>query len=347
MSYNYTLKYRTFDQLIAAAKGDFRKYDLNDEIMDQDLVKVAQRVNYDLGLRINETKEIVLEVEKGRVRLPNNFYTLNFMFMCGTYETKQYLPQGTQVEERVIDPVAPVYQPTPPNVIDVCTDPVIPEPCEPCNDCGTPCCDTVCACAQTAPCNTSLGCSINCKGETIQLVQTLKFETRTFSTMKPVKLLENAQSIDCDCPNLYWESPFTGWIKDGWLYLNFKTGKIYLNYQGSMEDDDGNLLVLDHDMINEYYEYALKQRILENLVMNDANVSQAKIQLIEQRYRLAKSAAKSIVNTPNYSELKRVWKMNRKALWGKYYNMFSSYPVNNVSNLNGTGTNRREWQRNE
>ena len=53
MSYNYTLKYRTFDQLIAAAKGDFRKYDLNDEIMDQDLVKVAQRVNYDLGLRIN------------------------------------------------------------------------------------------------------------------------------------------------------------------------------------------------------------------------------------------------------------------------------------------------------
>ena len=85
MSYNYTLKYRTFDQLIAAAKSDFRKYDLNDEISDIDLVKVAQRVNYDLGLRINQTKEIVLEVEKGRVRLPNNFYTLNFMFMCGSY----------------------------------------------------------------------------------------------------------------------------------------------------------------------------------------------------------------------------------------------------------------------
>jgi hypothetical protein len=338
MSYNYTLKYRTFDSLLASAKGDFRKYDLNDEIMDQDLVKVAQRVNYDLGLRINQTKEVVLEVEKGRVRLPNNFYTLNFMLMCGSYETKQYLPQGTQVEERIID-AGPEYQLAPPNVIDVCQDPITPEPCDPCLQCGEPVdCGQPCE-----PCSsTAISCSLNCKGETTQLVQTLKYETRQFSVLKPVRLLENAQAIDCDCPNLYWDSPFTGWIKDGWLYLNFQTGKIYLNYQGMMESDDGQLMVPDHDMINEYYEYALKQRILENLVMNDGDVSQAKIQLIEQRYRMAKSAAKSIVNTPNFSELKRVWKANRKAMYGKYYNMFMSFPMQNFNNKRRINT--RAWQ---
>lgn len=333
MSYSYTMKYRTFDQLLAAAKSDFRKYDLNDEIMDQDLVKVAQRVNYDLGLRLNETKEVVLEVEKGRVRLPNNFYTLNFMLMCGSYETKTYMPQGTHVEERIIDTAVP-YQQAPPNVIDVCQDPLTESECDPCGQCGDPCCDEPC----TACSSSAISCSLNCKGETTQLVQTLKFETRSFTTLQTVRLLENAQSIDCDCPNLYWDSPFTGWIKDGWLFLNFQTGKIYLNYQGMMEDDAGNLLVPDHDMINEYYEYALKQRILENLLMNDVVVSQAKIQLIETRYRTARNYAKSIVNTPNFNELRRVWKMNRKAMYSKYYDMFASYPR---QNFNGPTSRRR------
>ena len=333
MSYNYTLKYRTFDQLLAAAKSDFRKHDLNDDINDQDLVKVAQRVNYDLGLRINQTKEAILEVEKGRVRLPNNFYVLNFMLMCGTYETKQYLPQGTQVEERIINP-APAYQVAPPNVIDVCQDPVGPVPCDPCMQCGE-----VTACDEPCPqCSkTDISCSLNCKGETTQLVQTLKFETRQFKVLKPIRLLENAQDIDCDCPNLYWDSPFTGWIKDGWLYLNFQVGKVYLNYEGMMEDDNGMLLTPDHDMLNEYYEYALKQRILENLVMNDVPVTDRKVKMIEERYRTAKNAAKSIVNTPNFEELRRVWKANRKAMYGKYYNMFSSFPVGNLGHTNRGG----------
>lgn len=338
MSYNYTLKYRTFDQLLAAAKSDFRKYDLNDEIMDQDLVKVAQRVNYDLGLRINETKEIVLEVEKGKVRLPNNFYVLNFAMLCGSYTTKQYNPQGTHVEERIVD-AAVEYQTPPPNVIDVCQDPVEPEactpdPCDPCNDCG----QTTCGCT-----NTAVSCNLNCKGETVQLVQTLTYETREYSFMSPIKLLQNAQSIDCDCPNLYWDAPNTGWIKDGWLHVNFQVGKVYINYEGMMEDENGLLLTPDHDMLNEYYEYALKQRILENLVMNDVPVTDKKIQMIEQRYRMAKNAAKSIVNTPNFSELKAVWKANRNAMYGKYYDMFSSYPraLNRNTNRHSTWRNRR------
>ncbi len=321
MSYNYTLKYRSFDTLLADARSDFKKYQLQGGIDPQELIKVAKRVNYDLGLRLNQTKEVILEVEKGRVRLPNNFYTLNFMFMCGSYEVKTYLPQGTHVEERIVNAATP-YQVAPPNVIDVCQDEPVVSPCDPCSQCNTPCCDGPCqSCASP-----TISCSLNCKGETIQLVQTLKFETRVYSVLSPVKLLQNAQDIDCDCPNLYWDSPLTGWIKDGWLYLNFQTGKVYLNYQGMMEDDDGNILVPDHDMLNEYYEYALKQRILENLIMNDEVVSQAKIQLIETRYRAARNAAKSIVNTPNFSELKQMWQVNRKAMYHKYYNMFASYP---------------------
>lgn len=323
MSYNYTLKYRTFDELMVDVKGDFKKYDLQDLISDQDMIKVTKKVNYDLGLRINMTKEVILEVEKGRVKLPNDFYTLNFALMCGNYTVKQYVPQGTHIEERIIDPVAPEYQQAPPPIDLENCEPEEVDPCDPCLQCGNPCCDDPC---QRCSSN-ELSCSLNCKGDTVQLYQILKSETREYRTLRPVRILENAMDIECDCPNLYWDSPFTAWIKDGWIYTNFKTGKLYINYQGLMEDEHGNLLVLDHDMINEYYEYALKRRILENLIMDDVPVSPGKIQLIETRHREARVYALSIVNTPNYGELKKMWKKNRKAQYAKYYNMFNSFPV--------------------
>jgi len=80
MSYNYTLQYRTFDSLMADVAADFDKYSTADLIEPHQLVKVARRVNYDLGLRIFQTKEHILEIEKGKARLPNDFFTLNFAF---------------------------------------------------------------------------------------------------------------------------------------------------------------------------------------------------------------------------------------------------------------------------
>jgi len=79
--------------------------------------------------------------------------------------------------------------------------------------------------------------------------------------------------------------------------------------------------IFDNPFVNEYYEYALKQRILENLYMNGEDVVQ-RIQLIEQRLRAARNNALTIVNTPDYEEMKKLWETNRKAMYGKYYDMF-------------------------
>jgi hypothetical protein len=81
--------------------------------------------------------------------------------------------------------------------------------------------------------------------------------------------------------------------------------------------------VVDHPMINEYYEYAIKQRLLENLFINGEDV-QAKMQLIEQRLRGARNNALSIVNTPDFAEMKKLWELNRKGMYHKYYNMFKT-----------------------
>ena len=329
MDSNYTLRYRTFDQLLSDVLIDFRAYALENMIDPQTLIKVARRVNYELGLRINQTSETVLEVCHGHAKLPDNFYTFNFAFICGEFETKVgYDIGGTNIQE------VP-YQETP-STVNTCSPATVN--CSTCN---------------SNPCNHTAGCEanmiptsyipeefdpenpygntcirprvfMNCKGEQYELIQIVNTSlTRIYRSFIPLRM-KASQSIQCDCPNLYYNTANQGWIKDGYLYTTFETGKVYLNYESTMEDEEGNLLVPDHELLNEYYEYALKQRILEDLYMNGEDVAQ-KIQLIEQRLRPARVNALSLVNTPNFKELEKVWWTNRKAMYGKYYNMFKSY----------------------
>ena len=100
------------------------------------------------------------------------------------------------------------------------------------------------------------------------------------------------------CPSLGAQALDIAEIKDGFLITTFRTGKIYISYQGDMVNSDGDLLVLDQPYCNEYYEYAIKQRILENMVWQGENVSQ-QLQLIEGRLRASRNNALSFVNTPD------------------------------------------------
>ena len=66
-------KYRTFSQLMEDVSIDFSNYALEGMIEPQQLIKVATRVNYDLGLRIHRTKEVVIDIEHGKGTITNGF----------------------------------------------------------------------------------------------------------------------------------------------------------------------------------------------------------------------------------------------------------------------------------
>jgi hypothetical protein len=326
MDFNYTLKYRTFDQLLEDVSIDLNTFALENMIEPQTLIKLVRKLNYDLGLRINQQKEIILEVTHGKVKLPDNFYTFNFALVCGEYVySSSTPPSGTHIEEIP-------YKEFPSKTILNCCEAPVDQPC--CYNgkegvCVThnpdqPYGDT---CIQ--PRLVQPRVFMNCKGEAYELVQVTKTgETRVYKYTTPLRM-KPSQEIDCDCPNLYYNSSNEGWIKHGFLYTTFKEGKVYLNYQSHLEDDNGNLLVPDHELLNEYYEYALKERILENLFMNGEDVAQ-RLQLIVPKLKAARNAALSLVNTPNFRELEKLWMSNRKAMYGKYYDMFKSYSPNNI-----------------
>ena len=323
MDFNYTLKYRTFDQLLEDVTIDFNTFALENMIEPQQLIKLAKKVNYELCLRLNQTKEVLLEVHHGKVKLPDDFNTFNFAFICGDYQMVVGYDGhagGTHIAE------VP-YREFPAKTTLNCCEAPIDQPC--CFNgkegiCVThnpeqPYGDTCIPPRVVQP-----RVFLNCKGEAYELVQYVNpSQSRVYKSLVPLRM-KASQEIDCNCPNLYFNTANQGWIKYGYLYTTFNTGTVYLNYQGTLEDDDGNLLVPDHDLLNEYYEYAFKQRILENLLMNGEDVG-ARIQIIEQRLRSARNNAMSLVNTPNFREMEKLWWTNRKAQYSKYYDMFKSY----------------------
>ena len=247
-------KYRTFTQLMEDVSIDFSTYALEGMIEPQQLIKVATRVNYDLGLKIHRTKEVIID--------------------------------------------------------DV---PYIPAP------------------GEVAPCTDGVACKDVCVIETCdgknshQIVQRIgPNQFRTFSTFMQLRI-QDVNSKTCFCPTLGAQAADIAEIVDGFLVTSFRTGKVYLSYQGAMEAPNGDLLVLDQPYCNEYYEYAIKQRILENMIWQGENVSQ-QMNLVETRLRAARNNALSFVNTPDFAEMRKLWEVNRRAQYHNYYNMFLSHP---------------------
>jgi hypothetical protein len=338
MDFNYTLKYRTFDQLLEDVTIDLHTFALENMIEPQQLIKLARKLNYELGLRLNQTKEAILDVTHHKVKLPDDFYTFNFGMICGDFkEIVGYdgIAGGTNIQE--------VPYREFPATVDTCAPATVN-----CRTCNSNPCNHTAACELNCPIvdpiptafdplnptgNTCIAPRVfmNCKGEKYELIQVVNSSvTRSYKALKPLRM-KTSQEIECDCPNLYYNTADQGWIKYGFLNTTFETGKVYLNYQGDMSDDNGNLLVPDHELLNEYYEYALKARILENLFLNGEDVSQ-RIQLIEAKLRPARNQAISLVNTPNFKEMEDMWWTNRRAMYGKYYSMFMSHSPNTPYN---------------
>ena len=292
------LKYRTFDELLYEVNTDFVMYNNEGLIEPAQLIKVAQRVNYDLGLRIHGTKEKMLEIENKKVRLPNDFYVLNYAYLAGQYKVTYRVPSGRTSENMIVNG-------------------------QTCIRCYKPESDCVCEATYTQECQ-------NGENIYVQVVEKRKTETRVYETFERVRI-----ATDTGRGDALNDSDYVAYIKNNYIYTNISQGKLYISYQGNLEDSEGNLLVLDHPMINEYYEYAIKQRLLENLFINGEDVAQ-KLQLIEPRLRAARNNALSIVNTPDFAEMKKLWELNRKGMYHKYYDMFkSSEPLINIYSGNG------------
>lgn len=283
---NTEFKYRTYDDLLNSVQLDLRRFDLEGMIEPQSLIKVAMRINHLLGVKISVAKEKMITVFKGKAKLPADFNVLNFAFVSsGKTECEP------QKEYTYINPT--------------CGDTItIP------NDCGE---DIVVSprvqlvYETYAATQTPTGLVINPQGCCAH-------------QMAPIRIVKPTH-VASECYNLRCESNYQGYIKDNFLIVNFDEGEIYINYQSVMEDDDGNLLVLDHPRVNDFYEYSLKERIIENLLAEKEDVAQL-YQLYAEKARQSRLEALNYIRMPDFNEMRNMWELNRKVMMNKYYSMF-------------------------
>jgi hypothetical protein len=302
------LKYRTFDELLDEAATDLHTFNLEGMIEPAQLFKVVLKINKELGLKINQTKQCMIEVDHRKAKLPADFYAANFALLCGKFTVTAPVLSGRHTENIQIDTT---------------------------NDGISPVVEIVSNCAGGV-------CS------EYKVIEQVKYQTRTFTEVLPLQLSRSPlisdefQQMVLTADSSRWvgyndesqialtnldrfhrdPESFRAQITDTHIRTKFEHGRIFLSYEGNLVDDDNNLLCLDHPIINEYYEYALKSRILENLYLNGEDTEKKMLFIDEKRLKPARTNALSIAYTPDFAELKKTHESNRKAMYKKYYNIF-------------------------
>jgi hypothetical protein len=358
------------------------------------LIKVAQRVNYELGLKIHGTKETILDLEFGRAKLPADFYILNHALLCHHYTVVESgLFNGIQSENRV----TPVQNPnTIPQLtscpcwdievnlnsyvkyIDyngvkqavlyqvgkykLCASSIIPGQtytystssfCYNIPATGELSCTLPDGCACEIP-NVDT-CDVidtdpwdqnrvytTCNGTMqVNVIEYHSNQIRRYDQFEQIQMVPSKEATAFCVNTQFRNTPHQGHIQNGHIYIptmrdngNDGTGynnghaRVYICYLGAMEDADGNLMVLDHPKINEYYEWAIKARIFENIYLNGEPDMERRLQMAKTELKTARAEALSIATMPDFYEFKKTIEQNRRAMYHKYMHPFSSLYAN-------------------
>jgi len=170
--------------------------------------------------------------------------------------------------------------------------------------------------------NVNVDCDTECglvyitsSGGTYKIIKRETADTAevTYSVLKRICIISSQYDHRPDEVTGYF-------LSENFMRLNIKSGNLYINYEGVLEKD-GQILVVDHPLVNDYYEYAIKERILENMFFTGEDVSQ-KLAYIQTKLQQAKREAYNVTNMPEFSELQETLELNREAMAQKYYEIF-------------------------
>jgi hypothetical protein len=379
-----SLSYRTFDELMDGVRIDLMAYQSHGDIDVASLIKVATRINYELGLRIHQPKETMLEIRNGRAALPADYHQMLIALSCYNYTHVQNAPWNGNVKleevyqtgapqpstcpcwtvvstgcqttyvDCVTGIVTPIY--FPPGTQNLCaasidstgghggtisvststfcypgTNGVLScSPPDTCNICDVthagPCPEVVINPYPLGQCRTI--CAGTGQQATIKILNYCSTQVFCYETFERLYIVPNVQADGFSGirvrGNSYPEN--TGSINGRFLETHSANcSRVYIQYLGAMEDETGQLLVLDHPVINSYYSYALKERILENLYLNGGEDIIQRLKYTQEKKEFYRTQAMMIANTPDFRDVRNtnmVFKNNNDR---QYWHTISRY----------------------
>jgi hypothetical protein len=276
----YTVKYRTFDQFMYDVEDDLSSY-ADQGLIDRDKVlKVIQKCNSVLSLKINPKRNAILTLVNSKVALPSDFKLFSAAYIC-TGQKRYKLPE---IEKE--------YTTT---YIDSST------------------CDT---------CNSTTSCTCDQVAQTVCVIKRTEEAVVEITGKFPLYLTEYKNTCD-DCENTVGSGSldeiYIEQYKGNYYILsNLIEGDIYLEYIAEMVTKD-DILILDHPLVIEYYEYAVKERILEDIWLNGKEDVVNRYRMMEEKHRRSKIDAVRFVRTPDFREIKKIYEANRERFSTRYF----------------------------
>lgn len=285
----YTIEYQTFESLMAKVEDDLSSFADNGHIEPDKYFGVVETCNSFLSTRINPTRECVVSITNCKGYLPEDFKTVNEAHVCTSYTIKQK-KLGTSVEYKEAE-------------VNTKVTTLHKNDCK-CSDCTDPLwiCDTNKYCCTP-----------------FQVWRKDTFDIMEVSASQEVKISTNSDSkhySNIGSPEILSIKKVNGRFI---VETNFEEGEMVVNYKANMVDEEGQLIVLDHPLVSPYYEYAIKERILEDLYLNSGMDVIQRLGFVKNEHRLAKARAYSFVSMYDFKELGRVWIRNRKHYYRKYF----------------------------
>ncbi len=285
MSYSqkYTVNYKTFNQLMADIEDDISSISEENYISPDKFIKVVQTCNSNLSVKINPSKDDIIEIENFKGKLPVDFKLLNSAYVCTITERHTNLAAIKLIE--YTDKPRHKYK------------------------------DIQNSCSQIAYIRDS-------KGLMSFIVQSsISSSWYVVKQLLPLRISDSKKHCSSTCSlneNLAQQIKIVKEKDNYYIITNFSEGAVYISYTSEMIDEEGNLLLLDHPLTTEYYEYAIKEKIYEALWLNGLEEVQNKLAYLKENHRQAKLTALSFVRMCDFAELKEVYFDNRKIFRMKY-----------------------------
>jgi len=171
---------------------------------------------------------------------------------------------------------------------------------------------------KTTECNTCLTCN-TCEGVCNHIIVTTEKEVLVMDRQIPLILTHPHYSCDsCENPLYGTEVSIERDGDDLYLLTGFKTGKIVITYVTDLISTE-DIVIYDHPLVRGYYEYAVKEAILEDIWMNGKEEVKERYRFMSEKHRQSKINAKRFVNTPDFNEIRSYYKSKRARAYDKYF----------------------------
>lgn len=298
-------EYIEFSKLMVSIEDDFHKWSDAGLVDASKYIKVIRECNEKLGIRIYRSKSELLFIEPapdegsghrphGRANLPPDFYKAEMALALHKRFVNSMLPIG-------------------PGITQVMRPPTLDQ-------------------LQSGEITNMTGpCCIDATGPCSWLVKTPLTQLQVqIEDVIPLEIFEGSHS------HFVEYSPNRGFnrskhrhggqyiinIQEGFLEVPFLEGQVMMTYLADMKNEKGEDIIPFHPRLNEYYEWAVKARILQNILYNaEADVAQLYKDAKAER-NFAFNDAINFVMGKRAKEWQRYERERSRRFYHQYYSIF-------------------------